>query len=102
MRMKMRKNEKEEERLSEWASVLPKLIIFKFQRMTLIWFRFLNQFESVIDKQDFYKFFISKRVFVSWSPQLNRSPHIYIRGYARVNLVLLANHGKLESSQMHN
>ena len=56
MRMEMRRkyvNSEEKKSASESNKVkLPKLVILKFEGTALDWFRFWNQFETEIDKQD--------------------------------------------------
>ena len=56
MRMEMRKKYVDSEgkkSASESSNVkLPKLVISKFEGTALDWFRFWNQFETEIDKQD--------------------------------------------------
>ena len=56
MRMEMRReyvNSEEKKSASESNKVkLPKLVISKFEVTALDWFRFWNQFETEIDKQD--------------------------------------------------
>ena len=95
MRMEMRKKYVDSEgkkSASESNKVkLQKLVISKFEGSALGWFRFWNQFETEIDKQDISpvtKFSYLKEFFISSSRSLIDGVPFTPEGYSSVSLFL--------------
>ena len=101
MRLEMRKKYDREEgkdTVKESVKVkLPKLVISKFEGTALDWFRFWNQFETEVDKQDISpvtKFSYLKEFLI---PHVRRSIDglpFTSEGYARAKSILLGKFGK--------
>ena len=98
MRMEMRRkyvNSEEKKSASESNKVkLPKLVILKFESTALDWFRFWNQFETEIDKQNIS--FVTKFPYLKefWIPQVRKLIDGFLftsEGYSRI---LVSTYGK--------
>ena len=101
MRMEMRKKYVDSEgkkSASESNKVkLPKLVISKFEGTALDWFRFWNQFETEIDKQDISpvtKFSYLKEFLFPQVRKLIDGLPFTPEGYSRAKSILVSTYGK--------
>ena len=100
IQMKIDYENREERKHSDGSTVkvkLPKLVISKFEGTALDWFRFWNQFETEVDKQDISpvtKFSYLKEFLFPQVRKLIDGLPFTSEGYSRAKAVLLAKFGK--------